>query len=575
MKFAVLATFEVMHGRKSTMEELILRLQPFSRESVLYLSSVIGMVLKLWERGGWDKSYYELLLRAVFEPLRADWYCLSARATNPELVFYRRQLLLIMKLAVEHCPERGMDVLHASPGYFGTICLMANDRSDYGLHMSVTHRPMDREKIMRLLTEFVPVTEYGGSRIETRIVRSHLMMTRHTQACRLHPDFVDVAAEFEEEIGISLEEYEALAFGLFTRCSAIDLSALQQSAWVAAVRKEHFYTTAIDRRVIDRFLEEFTIDPSSALTRIQKRDFGVNDFTVFRDKPLISEWYGLLPADLLFVAEKFEAGPYWRVNSLSTEIGNKLRRFWGAVFESYVNEQIEDACKTAGAAFAADPRHPDNEAIQVCDAVLLEGTSLVVMEYKSSMFSAGAKYSGDHLLLQREIVTKLVGDAAEGKKKGVEQLAHAIRQFLTIGSSKAIFGLDLSGVKKVYPLLVTLDDFGGTLLLSTFLNTYFDGLLDRSSFDNIQICPLFGTDIESLELVLPSCDSLHLSGFLQHWLDSDPLLKGTVLAFLPKGVRYKRNRILESEWKILSARIQRLLFPKEYDSQIVCPDEIG
>jgi hypothetical protein len=98
MKFETYATFQVMHGRKSTTEELISLLSRYSRESILYLCSVIGMVLKLWQ-GGDDRTHYELLIRAFFEPIRADWYCLSSGRTNRDAVFHRRQLLLIMKLA--------------------------------------------------------------------------------------------------------------------------------------------------------------------------------------------------------------------------------------------------------------------------------------------------------------------------------------------------------------------------------------------------------------------------------------------------------------------------------------------
>src|SRR5215813_12094104 len=104
MNIATYATFEVMHGRKSALSEIAARLRPFSRESILYLCSAIGMILKFWQRGDWDRTHYELLIRAVFEPLRAEWYCLSARSSRPEIVFHRRQLLLIMKLAIEHCP---------------------------------------------------------------------------------------------------------------------------------------------------------------------------------------------------------------------------------------------------------------------------------------------------------------------------------------------------------------------------------------------------------------------------------------------------------------------------------------
>jgi len=49
MRVATYATFEEMHGRKSSPTDLIDRLRPFSRESVLYGCAVVGMLLKIWD----------------------------------------------------------------------------------------------------------------------------------------------------------------------------------------------------------------------------------------------------------------------------------------------------------------------------------------------------------------------------------------------------------------------------------------------------------------------------------------------------------------------------------------------
>lgn len=169
MKISVFATYEQMHGRKSTIAELAERLKPFSRESVLYTCSVRGMVLRLWQGADWDRANHDLLLTACFDPLRGDWYKLSARTEDPELVFHRRQLLLIMKLAIEHCPPVGADLLGATPHHLGTILLMANDQFHFGLPAGKHSDGEEPEKVSRLLAEFVPVNEYGSSRIENLI----------------------------------------------------------------------------------------------------------------------------------------------------------------------------------------------------------------------------------------------------------------------------------------------------------------------------------------------------------------------------------------------------------------------
>lgn len=562
MDISTYATFEVMHGRKSSLPELAKQLQPFARESIIYFCSAIGLILKLWQRGDWDRTHYQLLVRSVFEPLRADWYCFSLHTGSPEIVFHRRQLLLIMKLAIEHCPEQGLEVLDSPPGLFGTICLMANDQFHYGLYpFPKKHLLVDRDKIMRVLTEFVAVTEYAGSRLENKIVRAHSMMTRHVKNCEDSADFVDIAGEYEQLSGINFGDYEALTFGLFSRCNMVGLQALQKDARVAEIREENFHTTAIPQDVIGRFFAEFSIPPTDVLKQIKERDFGTNDFTVFRDKPLIKELYGNLASDVLFVGEKFEAGPYWKISSSNRKKGDRLRRFWGHVFESYVGEQLTYAAKLSKGVFVPNPSLPENNAAEICDGLLLDGDKLVVLEYKSSMFTAEAKYSGDHVRLLDEIAKKLIRDDSEKKKKGVEQIADGIKHLFAARDHKPISQIDLTRVRHVYPLLITLDSLGSTVLLSTLLNTYFDEFLQRSAFASWSIRPLFCIDIETLEEIVSFGDMLPVSLFLQHWLDSDEKLAGTLMAFPPSGLPGRRNEILWAEWQALSKELEARLFP--------------
>lgn len=568
MIFASYATYEQMHGRKSTVDELTHMLQRFSRESVLYVCAVTGIILKLWERGGWDRANYDMLIDGAFEFIRGDWYKLAERMDD-ELVYHRRQLLFLMKLGIEHCPETGQDLMRSQPGLFGTMLLMASDHFHYGLYPFPPANQADEiEKICRVAAEFVPVNEYSGFRVENKLTRAHLMMTRHTNQLRGHADFIDIPVEYERATGISLFDYEALVIGLFVRCTInITLESLRANAWVAAIRHQDFNSTAIPTATVHAFLQEFADTPKGLLTSITdsrkaKRDFGSNDFTVFRKKPLITEGYGSLPSDIIFVAEKFETGPYWRINDIDKATGDKLRRFWGAVFEAYVNDAITAAVARTDAHFIPDPRLASDRNVQVCDGLLIEGDALVVMEYKASMFTAKAKYSGDHVLLRNEIETKLVRDSAEKRKKGVEQLSDAIT--LLSSNPSCVEGLNLSGIKHVYPLLITLDDLGGSLLMSRLLNIFFAASFRRDSAHGIDIRPLFCTDIEGLEVALPYLGALPLSGFLQHWLDKDEKLMATLLAYLPDGVPGRRNDFLDKEWKSLYQDTISRLFPEEH-----------
>src|ERR1700733_1239915 len=62
MIFATYSTFQQMHGRKSSLQELVDRLRPCSRDSVVSLCSFICVLLKLWDADPFDLSRYDHLI---------------------------------------------------------------------------------------------------------------------------------------------------------------------------------------------------------------------------------------------------------------------------------------------------------------------------------------------------------------------------------------------------------------------------------------------------------------------------------------------------------------------------------
>lgn len=211
--------------------------------------------------------------------------------------------------------------------------------------------------------------------------------------------------------------------------------------------------------------------------------------------------------------------------------------------------------------FIPNPRHAENPNIQVCDALLIEGDTLVIIEYKANMFSAASKYSGDHIALQKEIETKYVHSGK--RKKGLTQLAHAIRSLFTDSSQTPVLGFDPNRIRRVCPVLVTLDEIGGSLLMSALLNTYFNELLPIVQ-RSVEILPLFCLDIESLEVIAGNLSHDSLSAFLLHWLNHDPSLRSTLLAFL-KATAIP-SPYLAAEWENLYADMGKILFPDEFAS---------
>jgi hypothetical protein len=562
MQYAIFETFQVMFGRKSSLSELIDLLRLFSRKSVLHTCAVIGVLTRLWERKP-DLCHYNGLLSMFFNPILADCYRWSSRQNPPAYVFHRRQLLFLMKLAISVCPEQGKDVGNEGLGIFGLILLMVNDHFYYGLYRE-KKLETSRDNLARLVAEFVPITEYTGFEITNRIVRSHLLLTVHVERCSNHPDFIDIPDIFEQCTGLSLIEYQGLCFLLFSKWSTITLDQIRAnpaSMWLAT---HQFKNVAISTERIEIALAEFVGNVKNLSIQFSNINLGANNFSAFKEKPLLMDVPLTVPADLLFLVEKFQAGPYWKINGISTSTGDKLRRFWGAVFESYCDDLLTRSFEGASRSlFIPDPRDSSDSNIQVCDGLIVEGDSLIILEYKSNMFSAQSKYSGDYLALQKEIENKYV-HSEHNRKKGIEQLADTINALFRPVPSMSVNELDLSGIRRVYPVLITLDEIGGCLLMSALLNTYFDNLISRNGFV-VEICPVFCFHIETLELFAGSLREEQFSDFLRHWLKNDPLMRGTFPAFLKSTAR--PSSFLQTEWNKLYDTIGYLLFPNEFSAE--------
>jgi hypothetical protein len=516
-------SYEELFGKRSTLTDLIENVAKYSRESVIYVCASAALLLKIWSRGAFDIRQHDQLLDSFFEPVRASSLITISRLDKPQYVFHRRQLLLLVKLALLHCPEKGIDLVKEPRG-FGNALLMANDQFHFNLE-GITNE----EKLLNTLTNFVPVVEYSGFRLESEIARSYLMLTQFSLRLGNHSDFIDIPETFFELTQIPLRDYLALWFGLLSKYTAIDLPTLQKDWMEIYIRPDFFRTTEIPRNVAEAFLRELTATPEELKQSFAQRDYGANDFTALRSRPLIAEENGAVLSDVFFVIEKIQSGPYWRINDASRSVGDRLRRFWGAVFEEYLRELLNSSCDTQFNRYVHDPRFDDSTSEQVCDGLLMFGDSIVLLEYKASMFRAESKYSGNPDLLLQEIEEKLVA-TKENSPKGVRQLAAAVRRLFLSEKRECIRGVDLSGIDRVFPVLVTLDSIGRTLLMPRFLSEYFQKELGEGPGKGPQIMPLFSIYIEDLEFVSGFFKEVPFAQILSNWIERDPKLINTLLA---------------------------------------------
>ncbi len=138
------------------------------------------------------------------------------------------------------------------------------------------------------------------------------------------------------------------------------------------------------------------------------------------------------------------------------------------------------------------------------------------------MFRADAKWSGDTALLEREIRTKLVVED-DGDRKGVRQLANAISEVFE--QKRALIGVDLGGISKIYPVVVTYDEIGDAWFLATYLNEEFKKVLNRKKLRRLKITPTFSMSADQLEGLAGTFKSIAFSDILDGRYKQEPSLK--------------------------------------------------
>jgi hypothetical protein len=301
-----------------------------------------------------------------------------------------------------------------------------------------------------------------------------------------------LSQRFTQLTGLELRRYLVLIFNfyLFYKQQSSSLENLLQNPALFNIDKRVvFAKMKLTEREVDAFFNLTATDVDSLMEEFQTSTptkhpiFAPYDFTPFRRHPLVynsDEKQVVTCIDPAFLAEKISTGAYHTIlRSLEVEESVRtkadesdrkrfLRRYWGEVFQIYVNDRLRDVFPLETGQFYASPKWDSPKAEsneEAFDGVLALGDSLVVMEDKGKYLEFSAKYSG-----RREALLK---DLHERFGVGVQQLANSLEIVFNNDPSQdrhtfserdkakqslLRFNLeDAKRVKKVYPVLIVQD----------------------------------------------------------------------------------------------------------------------
>lgn len=223
---------------------------------------------------------------------------------------------------------------------------------------------------------------------------------------------------------------------------------------------------------------------------LRRRSFLTESLNSFRQSPLLKlDANRVLILDLDFLVELLTSGVYWTIfDSLSKSLRETFRELWGRLFELYAVDLLKQFYPPLSGILSADLRYDEGQV----DALLDFGDVVVVFEIKSSLFTEGAKRSGNSTQFLPDYERKFVRNA-KGAPKALLQLA---------ASCKAIEDGRIPTAMKplrIYPVCVSDEPAVESFFFTTYSNEIFQKELPAGS--RIQSVTMMS--INELEEILP------------------------------------------------------------------------
>lgn len=460
-----------------------------------------------------------------------------------------------------------LGVLTALKGLIG-VTKDAGDRESYNNHNIgllilrgndfITTRKLRQSDTaveeLDLAVELLPTWELTNPRnIAYGLARTHLLIRRYLGGID------SIVAKLRDRIalnpielrynGVSLEDFIAIIFGLYSHVLSMDPPRLLQGFIHCAVDTDTFLApTGFPQEIFKTFLRNRSISLDGLRQEITcgkpwKRDHCIDmiesdvfatDFLAFRKHPIIDLENGKhLIIDIQFVAELLFTGLFFEIFfSLELKKRENFLSLWGRLFELYLWELLEYFYPPQAQILRTDVNFDKGQI----DALLDFGTYVVVLEFKFFLLRHDVKFSRNRDRFTEELRLKLV-ENERSEPKALRQLAQAVQAIRTRDVETA-----LDQEKPVYPVVIvyepSLESFG----INSFLNNEFQKILLTGGGD-AYVKPLTVMSVQDLETLLPQTSAGHLS-----WQE--------VLEARFAGTRVRATSVHQALYDIMKARSQ-------------------
>src|SRR5207302_7213599 len=505
---------ELTGGPRGTVEEFRDILRRYPRSSLLRACARLSVLFNYGPDAGTTASDEATAKWAplLFQAALLDR--IGKLGARRRVIFFQAQLRSLASEVIRLNPFGGEDLAPVPDGMLGELMLRAGELL-YQQHPKPTD---ELDEQANFISQLIPIYEMDSpTEAFIAFLRFYVFLTINIPRLPEELKTFDVAALFEKQFGFPLDTYAhfIFCFGMHAMIQRGKKSI--EAAVDSGIRIETFRNMKLTPDTINRMFEtvSFSLDTLSA----QKLPTGYADFEFLRDHPYFLQNGEIFCLDYEFAMGKLESGVLWRVmKGLEQYQKEPYLSFWGNVFEDCVSWLFETYSSSSLNMIYPAPTYADDPMQQVCDAIVVCGSTAILIEAKLATVRADIRYSGDYKKMRAFLEDRLV--CGTTRRVGVTQLVHALDRITSV--PPLALPPWLAGGRKFILVIVTKDDIGSSWVVNAYLNKRFRQEAKRHK--KYTITPLVSLSVSTLQRLMKTLKELPLAEILEGRMQEDKKL---------------------------------------------------
>ena len=533
-------------------EELTRILRTFNHEKILINLARINLLLQRTENSAADERRLKETFCSGVKLCAID----VSRNLRGTFIFERQStLFLLCKSACvsDPCSTRSSDVLADARHELADCYLIANGLLEAEEQRKVAFPNKNRKELM---AEFMSSMEYAvnpSPLLKNLLVRSEEFL-RHLREVSSN---IDINETFFRATGLALRDYQYLIFSTVVVPLSFSPEEIPEGKVLFINTKPSDTLTPL----YDKLLQQVCLSIDELALKAQEIQSLPNEFRLWRQYPLVKTGENeVFCVDIDFLLEKLQTGVFWilRDQLAKENKSDKIFNLWGKVFEDYAASIIERGFGAQTEPMEkcfARPQYDRKGGSECTDIAICSEETLILLECKASVLSASAKFSGDFGKLYAELKKKIIEGEEPKKPKGLKQLWNAIQSLghRNTEDRYEVKEIDISKVKKIYPVLILPDRIFSCLYMNWFLDSEFQRMVKQDNLEkHLEIMPLTVLTITDLEFLEPYLGDTPFYAHLDEWIaqfEREPHLGFNAYLYSLMGERYRENLFMNQEFK--------------------------